>query len=308
MEKERLYKYFSGETSTDEEKVIIDWAEASAENYKIYLKERQYWNTILVNMTSVMEGKKQGSKKINIWMLTTVAASIAILFMLSYILVFADKQDVGWQTIYVPPGQRVQVILSDSTVVWLNSKSTLKYPSFFSSDIRNVQLNGEGYFEVMKKEKTPFVVETSRHNITVSGTSFNVFAYDGKPFFETSLIDGEVLVSQKNKNNSEVILRPSEKIAEINGELTISAIEDFDHFRWREGLICIDDEPLEKMMEKFSLYFDIDIKIENPLLLEYSPTGKFRHSDGIDHALKVLQKDIKFTYIRDNESDEIVIK
>ena len=311
MEKERLYRYFLGEATVDEEREIIDWTEASPENYKTYLKERKLWNAILVNMPPSTEEKmrtEKDSKRFNIWIFTTAAASIALLFMLSYNLFFDVRQDDNWQTVYVPPGQRAQVVLNDNTVVWLNSRSTLKYPSSFNSDMREVQLNGEGYFEVMKNEKKPFVVHTSRYDITVLGTSFNVFAYDSKQFFEASLISGSVSVSSKNKKIPEMILKQNEKVTETGGIFKTGVIENFDHFRWREGLICIDEEPLEKMMEKFSLYFDIKIKIENPNLLEYSPTGKFRHSDGIEHALKVLQKDITFIYTRNNELNEIVIK
>ena len=307
MEKEHLYKYFSGKTTIDEEKEIMDWAEASPENYKIYLKERTWWNAMLVNTFPDIVEKTQGSKKINIWVLTTIAASIALLFTLSHTLFFVDEQDDVWQTVWVPPGQRAQVILSDSTVVWLNSHSTLRYPMSFKSDTRKVQLDGEGYFKVAKNEEKPFVVHTSRYDITVIGTHFNVFSYGSKSFFETSLINGSVRISSNN-DLSTVTLTPNEKATEINGELKKSTIENHDYFRWTEGLICIDGEPLEEMMEKFSLYFDINIRIENPDLLEYSPTGKFRHSDGIDHALKVLQKDVKFTYVRDNELNEIVIK
>ncbi len=312
MKKEHLYKYFAGSTSPDEEKGIIDWVEASPENYKVYLKERKMWNSVLVNIPSLTEDKtwmKKDPRKINFWKLTTVAASIALLFALFHSLFSKEEQEVRWQTVWVPPGQRVQVILDDSTVVWLNSRSTLKYPSSFNSDRREVQLNGEGYFEVTKDEKKPFIVQTSRYNVTVLGTNFNVFAYGDRSFFETALIRGSVQVSSNNHENiPPVVLKPNEKVTEINGKLESGMIDNFDHFRWKEGLICIDGESFGKMMEKFSLYFDVHIKIENPDLLEYTPTGKFRQSDGIDHALKVLQKDLKFTYTRDHELNEIIIK
>ena len=311
MEKDILYRYFCGVASIDEEKEIMDWAEASPENYKMYLSERKLWDVVLVNTPSEAEDIvliTSSPRKINAWMLTAVAASIALLFSLSYMLFHESKQDEKWQTVWVPPGQRAQIVLSDNTVVWLNSQSTLRYPASFNSGIREVQLNGEGYFDVMKNDKMPFIVKTSRYEITALGTSFNVFDYGDKSPFETSLIDGSVSVSSKNKSIPTVVLRPKEKVTEADGTFKTGTIASLDHFRWREGLICIDGEPLEKMMEKFSLYFDIHIKIENPALFEYSPTGKFRHSDGIDHALKVLQKDVKFIYTRDNEKNEIVIK
>lgn len=311
MEKERLYNYFSGDTSAEEEREIMEWAEASPENYEIYLKERKWWNAVLVHLPSSAweDAPAAGkSKKVNLWMITTVAATIALLFSLSYTLFFTEKPEERWQTIWVPAGQRAQVILDDSTVVWLNSRSTLKYPVSFQSDVRKVQLDGEGYFEVKENKEKPFVVQTEKYKVEVLGTHFNVFAYGHTSIFETSLIEGAVRILQNDSNRPLATLKPNEKVMETDGRLTIGKIQSFDHFRWREGLICIDEEPFDKLIEKFSLYFDITIKVENPALLEYRPTGKFRHSDGIDHALKVLQRDVNFVYTRNSELNEIVIK
>ncbi len=311
MEKERLYNYFSGGTTPAEEQEIIDWAEASPENYRLYLHERKWWDAVLVNAASPEENMayKKNARKVNLWKLTAVAASVALLFSLSYTMFIGSGAPEGkWQLVWVPPGQRAQVVLDDGTTVWLNSQSTLSFPSSFDSDTRKVRLKGEGFFDVEKDDKKPFVVQTSRYDVTVTGTSFNVFAYDKGSAFETSLLEGSVRISSENNHFPAISLIKNEKVTEIGGQLVKRQIDNFDHFRWREGLICIDDEPFEMMMEKFSLYFDISIKIENPALLEYRPTGKFRHSDGIDHAFKVLQRDVNFTYSRDYEKNEIVIK
>lgn len=310
MEKELLYKYFSGETTPAEEQKIMDWAEASPENYRFYLRERKWWDAVLVNVPSPEENTeyKKNTRKVNRWKLTAVAASVALLFALSYPIFKSGVQEDKWQSVWVPPGQRAQVVLDDGTTVWLNSQSTFRFPSSFNSDTRKVWLKGEGFFDVEKDEEKPFIVQTSRYDITVTGTSFNVFAYENGSTFETSLLDGSVRISSENNHHSAINLIKNEKVTEIEGRLVKRQIDNFDHFRWRDGLICIDDEPFEVMMEKFSLYFDILIKIENPALLEYHPTGKFRHSDGINHALKVLQRDLNFTYNRDYEKNEIVIK
>ncbi|MDR1116305.1 MAG: FecR domain-containing protein [Tannerella sp.] len=308
MEKELLHKYFSGETTPVEEKEIIDWAESSPENYQMYLKERKFWDAVTVNNIEMPADAAKNRKKINIWKYAAVAASIALLFSLFHSLNDSGKPEEKWQSVWAPPGQRARIVLDDSTVVWLNSQSTLAYPSSFGSGVRTVKLNGEGYFEVKKDEKKAFIVQTSQYDISVLGTSFNVFSYENKAAFEISLLKGSVRVSHKGRELSDVTLFPNEKAIEEDGRLVKGVIDNFNHFRWREGLICFDEEPFGDMMEKFSLYFDIHIKIENPTLMEYRPTGKFRHSDGIDHALKVLQRDLRFTYNRDHERNEIVIK
>jgi ferric-dicitrate binding protein FerR (iron transport regulator) len=312
MEKGLLYRYFSGEANPAEEKEIIDWAEASSENYRMYLREREFWNAVVVNSTGILSMEIAGTEKrpvkIKIRQLTAVAAAVVLSIFFLYPFIHPDKHNEKWQSVWAPPGQRTRIVLDDSTVVWLNSQSTLTFPSAFNADIRAVKLEGEGYFEVKKDRKKTFVVRTSHYDISVLGTNFNVFAYENKAAFETSLLDGSVEISYKDKDIPAVRLSPNERVTAIDGRLVKSVIDNFDHFRWREGLICFDGEPFGSMMEKFSLYFDISIKIENPALLEYCPTGKFRHSDGIDHALKVLQRDLRFTYNRNHENNEIVIR
>lgn len=310
MQKETLHKYFAGEASSEEEKKIMDWAEESPGNYQSYLSERKWWNALLVHYhpATSSESAKTG-RTINYWMLSTIAASIAImLLIISQVISSPDMPDDKWQTIWVPPGQRSLITLDDGTKVWLNAQSTLSYPVSYKADKRIVELNGEGYFEVEKNEDMPFIVRTKQYDIEVLGTNFNVLAYESNDLFETSLLKGSVKVSAITDNNSFVKLNPNEKVALVNGSLQVSKIDNFDHFRWREGLICLDDERFEDLIKKFSLYFDIHIEIENTALLDYLCTGKFRHSDGIEYALKVLQTELKFTYARNNENNTIYIR
>lgn len=309
MDKEFLHKYFAGNTTPDEEREIINWCKASPDNCKEYLEERKWWNAFLVGYETPPEvkGAKQG-KTVNLWLISTVAASIALLVALAHIYNVSESTDDKWQSVWVPPGQRVQVTLADGTRIWLNSQSTLSYPASFKGNKRIVRLDGEGYFEVEKNKKKPFIVDTKNYDIEVLGTTFNVFAYGCNGRFETSLINGSVKINSKEINAPEVTLKPDEMVVDAGGALKVKKIDHYDHFRWKEGLICLDNERFENMMKEFSLYFDIKITIENPKLADYRCTGKFRHSDGVDYAIKVLQAEMNFTYSRDKESNEIIIK
>ena len=97
-----------------------------------------------------------------------------------------------YNTIHVPPGQRINLILSDNTNLWLNANTTFRYPTKFSKETRTVYLDGEAYFEVSKNEKKPFIVKTAQGDIHVTGTLFNVEAYSKHHSFETSLFEGGV--------------------------------------------------------------------------------------------------------------------
>ena len=109
------------------------------------------------------------------------------------------------QTITVPAGQRAQITLADGTRVWLNAQSTLTYASNFGRRERNVELDGEAYFEVAKNKDIPFYVHTEMNKVKVVGTCFNVCAYKDSKEFETTLVEG--IVDIYPANNNKVITR-----------------------------------------------------------------------------------------------------
>lgn len=310
MNKELLHTYFSGESNQEEEAQIMNWAEASPENHRQYLEERKLWNAMLIHYTKKDTAPSVQSNHIqlNIWKVISVAATVATLIAMSWIYIHDFRVDRKMQAVIVPAGQRVQLVLEDGTRVWLNSKSKLTYPASFGNDTREVTLDGEGFFEVTRNEEKPFIVKTHKYDVKVLGTTFNVYAYNTKSSsFETSLLHGSVDVISTENSNSHVLLKPHEKVTEENGILQKSTIDNLDRYRWKDGLICLDDEPFEDLMKKFSVYYDIQIKIENPTVRDYRCTGKFRQSDGVEYALKVIQKDLTFSYTRDDESNTIVI-
>lgn len=314
MDKELLHKYFKGCTTTDEEKQIMDWAEASPENYAEYLKERKMWNALLVySVTKTGETRSVALKKgtFNLWKAVSIAASFALLMMIGWMqLGVKEEQQAGMQAVLVPAGQRVQLILEDGTKVWLNSKSEFTYPTSFGGETREVTLKGEGFFEVARNEKKPFIVKTKKYDIKVLGTTFNVYAYDNVngTVFETSLLHGSVDVVSNQDIKQHIILKTKESVSEVNGLLRKGVIDNLDRFRWKDGLICLDDVPFGTLMDKFSIYYDTYIQIENSKLLNYRCTGKFRQSDGLEYALKVIQKDLDFKFVRDSEKNSIIIK
>lgn len=314
MDKELLHKYFKGCTTADEEKQIMDWAEASSENYAEYLKERKMWNALLIySVTKSSETRSVALKKrtLNLWKVVSIAASFALLTMIGWMqLGVKEDQQAGMQAVLVPAGQRVQLVLEDGTKVWLNSKSEFTYPTSFGGKTREVTLKGEGFFEVARDEKKPFIVKTTKYDVKVLGTTFNVYAYDNVngTVFETSLLHGSVDVVSNQDIKQHIILKTKESVSEVNGLLRKGVIDNLDRFRWKDGLICLDDVPFGALMDKFSIYYDTHIQIENSKLLNYRCTGKFRQSDGLEYALKVIQKDLNFKFVRDSEKNSIIIK
>lgn len=311
MEKECLHKYFNGETGPEEEQQILDWAEASPDNYRAFLRERKLWNATLVHYALADEEAYLRPKRWNLWKAASIAASVALLCALSWIFLRTVPPRLAGerQQVVVPAGQRVQLLLSDGTKVWLNSNTTFTYPATFGSHSRQVELDGEGFFEVQRNAESPFIVKTHKYDVQVLGTTFNLYAYGQETErFEAALLEGSVDIRPHGAAGQTLRLRPDEQANEVDGILRKGAITDRDRFRWKEGLICLDDVPFEQLMQQLSAYYDIPIRILNKQVLTYRCTGKFRQSDGIEHALKVLQKDVAFAFERDEEAHTIFIR
>ena len=213
-----------------------------------------------------------------------------------------------YNTLKTPRGGEYTVVLSDGTKVYLNAASELKYPVQFDSKKRQVHLSGEAYFEVARNERCPFVVRTHAMDVEVLGTKFNVEAYSKKAVFEASLMQGKIRVKSPLNEKAAVVLLPNYKTILKDGRLVVSKIDDYNVYRWKEGLYCFKSKPFIQIMEDLERYYDMKIQVDKKSIESVALTGKFRISDGLDYALRVLQKDVSFTYRRDKDNDVIYIK
>ena len=257
MNQELLYKYFKGITSVEEEKMILDWIDASDENRDIFLKERMIYD---ISLFSDKQGNNE-KKTVRIMPMLRWAARIAavtIVAIAGYFITsdFLYNKEVQLQTVTVPAGQRAQITLTDGTRVWLNSKSTMKYAANFGRNERNVELDGEAYFEVAKNKNIPFYVHTETNKVKVVGTSFNVCAYSGSHEFGTTLVEGIVDIYPANSSQIITRLQKDEVFLNENGKCRKAVLPSYEYLRWKEGLYCFDDAPFSGILgrlEKLSL-------------------------------------------------------
>ncbi|NLZ96245.1 MAG: FecR family protein [Bacteroidales bacterium] len=308
-----LHKFFKGITTTQEEVEIRKWIEENKRNEALFYQERLLYDTILLNKATQENKTNEVKPKSKVFFYSFMRAAAILLFIITTGLLinkyYNDKNSSPQlHTVNVPPGQRINLVLADNTSIWLNSNTTFKYPSQFSRKQREVYLDGEAYFDVSADEKHPFIVNTSQGGVKVTGTTFNVSAYSKYDKFETSLFEGSVSICLNNYEDKIISIQPTQKAVARNGMLEVTSIEDYDEFLWRRGLIAFNNKQLEQILAVFEQYFDTEIRIETDCLPDNTYTGKFRQSDGIDYALRVLQRSINFTYERDNEEQIIHIK
>ena len=105
-----------------------------------------------------------------------------------------------------------------------------------------------------------------------------------------------------------VYLSPNQKVRLKGGELAVDAIEDYDVYRWREGLICFTNENFVDLMKRIEKYYGVKLVVENQELAKHSFSGKFRISDGVRNLLRVLRRDVRFEYELSKEGDTIYIR
>lgn len=313
MNPELLQKYIAGNATEAEKQRVTKWIQENPENMREYMAQRKLHDMVLWRTEPVAEENSREKKHFSLRGVCMEAAKIAA--VLAIVLLGTHywtgkhqvPEDKTWQSIYVPAGQRAELMLADGTKVWLNSRSTLTFPGSFKGNIRNVKLDGEGYFAVTKNVEQPFIVETNKCNVKVLGTEFNVMAYAADSVWETSLLEGAVEILVPGSNNSGMRLEPNMMASLKGNRLVKGCIKEVDYFLWREGLLCFNDISVRDMIEKLKLYYGVDIVVNNIRILKNRYTGKFRTKDGVEHVLKVLRLNNKFTYTKDDEMNVITI-
>lgn len=313
MEKETLYKFFDGKASREEKEAVRTWLESSPENEQELFREREFFDAMILSgsmKAAGMEKKSRPFYRTALLEAIKIAAVFAITVACGTYFYKSEIRKIGeaMNTITVPAGQRANLTLPDGTNVWLNARTKMCYPAAFTGNKREITLDGEAYFEVTHNVDKPFVVQTNKCNVEVLGTKFNVEAYGDSEDFCTSLMEGAVRVSDKEVPSETILLSPNHKVSLKNGQLSTSLISDFDVFRWKEGLICFRNMNFEQLMLRFEKCYGIRIVVQNKRLVNYVCSGKFRISDGIDNALRILQKDAKYSFERNKDESVIYIK
>ena len=316
MDDELLIAYFKGEVSDEEAQQITEWIEAKIEHQRYYqqlcrLFEVSYWIEDIPEQTEVAFPKKTKALPWKHYVISFM--KVAAIFVLGVSLhCFLNWQKTTHHElqhqIHVPTGQHVEIMLADGSKVWLNSGSTLTFPSKFNGKKRMVELDGEGFFEVKSDKEHPFIVSTSKYQVKAVGTSFNIYDYQDSPQFEAALLNGKVEVTTNAKKSSVVILTPNQRAALCQGVLKVKPIENANNYLWRKGILYF-NEPLLEVFDKLQEYYDIEFQIRNSSLTRKSPycTGKFRAKDGLEHIIRVLKETNHFDYQIDYESKKIII-
>lgn len=190
----------------------------------------------------------------------------------------------SYNTISTPNGGQYQVVLPDGTMVWLNAASSLKFPVAFTGKERNVELSGEGYFEVAKNKAMPFRVTVNHSTVEVLGTHFNIMGYADEKSTNTTLLEGSVKIISGNKQK---LIVPGEQ-ARVNGEIEVAKVNATQAVEWKNGNFNFSHENIETIMRKVARWYNVTVQYQGTITNE-GFVGTVPRSENITEVLNALE-------------------
>jgi ferric-dicitrate binding protein FerR (iron transport regulator) len=356
MSEELLYliiKRLTNTIASDEVNTLQQWLENSAENQKIYNEVCDIWLASSRNSADNFdsfealkkvkmrlqdyEESKINKKKIYFSPLFKVAAFILFLLTVGTLSYYAgssrNNSNNEITEIEAPLGSRTRVNLPDGTKVWLNGGSKIKFANSFNKTNRAVDIVGEGYFDVKRNEKLPFVVNTKEIRIKVLGTAFNIKAYPDEGAVETTLERGSLAIEKLTLNGKSIpqtVLKPNQRATFIKNEgkvhlsdidkkaneqvtgkeklnnsvikepikeqLLISKEIDTHIFTsWKDDKLVFRNESFESLTLKLERWYGVKIMIEDEEIKNYHFNGTFE-KETIHDVLNIIHFALPIKY------------
>jgi ferric-dicitrate binding protein FerR (iron transport regulator) len=199
-----------------------------------------------------------------------------------------NVKTVKYNILSTPMGGEYQLVLPDGSKVWLNSGSTLRFPTAFIGSERIVELKGEAYFDIAKNPKMPFLVRTNNAmDIKVLGTQFNIMAYDDEKNINTTLIEGSVEVL---KGSGKTMLKPGQEaiLNRGSGNIKVASADLEQAIAWKNGYFIFYNENIESIMRKVSRWYNVDVVYQGNLSNK-DFVGTISRNKNISELLKMLE-------------------
>lgn len=317
----KIKKYLEGKASRTEILSLITWLE-NEENQTEFIRIKSEWKAnpaeqdlspeTLVELdkfkSRILNERAGEIRKLNFIQRFYKYAAVLLLFVTVgsiYLYIFgkSGKQAIFYNTIIAENGQISKAMLPDSTVIWLNSGSSLKYSNQFGAGNRNVELSGQAYFEVTRNKNLPFVVSCNEINVKVLGTRFTTEAYPDSREISVVLVKGVVELASSKSNKAFAQLAPNERMVyyKQDNRFKINQVIAEKYISWREGIIHIYDQPLKEVIVKLQKRYNQQIILEKGLE-DYKVTFSIRNEDFND-VLKML---LAITPAKAHQEGEII--
>jgi ferric-dicitrate binding protein FerR (iron transport regulator) len=190
-------------------------------------------------------------------------------------------QTVKYNTLSTPMGGQYQLLLPDGSKVWLNSGSSIRFPTAFIGKERVVELKGEAFFDIKENKKMPFIVRTN------NSMDINVMAYEDEKSINTTLLEGSVQIL---KETGSTYLEPGQAavLNKGSGKIKVAPADIEDAVAWKNGYFIFSNENIESIMRKVSRWYNVEIEYQGNLNNK-DFVGTISRDKNISELLKMLE-------------------
>ncbi len=315
--------YLRNTASDTDKQVLKEWVTASPENQQIFEEMIIRWNAIskepaaspqvdykqlwqrIQKTTNIVPSMKQPiHKMLHFYRYMSAAVLFGVICTLSLFFLLSKPSPAREMIVQTQKGQKVMIVLPDSTNVWLNGNTSITYSSDFSASNRSIILDGEAYFDVRHESDHPFIVHTETVDIVELGTAFNVNAYNDDPSVTVSLVRGELAVRAKADESILGVLEPNESLVIRKDNLEAKKyIADAETISlWHLNMLKINYFDQYQMWKAIANWYGVDIKVSN------APKNKTYYFTVKTQSLRELLNDVnKITPIDYDVDGETVI-
>ncbi|RAJ95641.1 FecR family protein [Larkinella arboricola] len=316
MNATQIARYLARELSEDEAQTLLRWVEESPDNKRLFIQIKNAWSMASMDKVDATDVeytrqrwqlvKRQLDQQTirpletTPWRWLRVAAAVLLVTGLAFLAYFNQNRlqpEISYQIVETPAGKRSRIVLPDQSVVWLNARSKLRYPTRFDSRKREVKLEGEAFFEVQSSPDKPFFVQTDRTTVRVTGTAFNVYAYPSESEQRVILVRGQVAVSHAGSRHFS-ILKPgfSATVRKTSDPIVIQAVDATEHTGWTTGKLEFKHLAFEDIARRLERTFNIHIIFSNPKYRQETFSGSFDENEPLEEILQVIQASSDFEY------------
>jgi transmembrane sensor len=314
-----IAKSLAGSATAIEVAQLKEWIEMSAENRQYFEQVKNIWDISDKQIDPKNINIKEAFEKVlfripkvfpvkTFWYYWQKVAAIALIPLVigTFLWVYLNTTKLNssneniYNEVYTAFGTRSSLRLADSSLVWLNSGSSLRYPIKFNNNKRQVFLQGEAYFEVKSDISRPFIVQTPTLQVKATGTKFNVQEYVSNPITEVTLVSGKVFVNESDiEKNSTLFLElhPDQHLIynKQNKTKTIINVDSYRFIAWKDGKLMFRNEPLSKVLNKLGIIFNVDFELQGEELQNYSYRATFQ-DESLEEILKLLKLSAPIDY------------
>jgi len=320
IDKKKIDDYRKGEYSPEEEKYLAS-AFADESNTEVLTEVfTQQWNNTLseeegnhqidhlLYKMNYLINTKEGVQKVSpLYELLKWYARIAAVLLIplsiyagitSYQKWNSPDAVEGWAEMKAPLGARIKFTLPDGSFGWLNSGSTLQYALNFN-DARVVRLSGEAFFDVKHQGGDNFVVKTTNLDVEVTGTSFDVAAYENEEEVDVTLEQGTVFL-KNDKLAQSIQMKPNERVSFniANQSFTKTKVSAPNFSAWKEGKLILRNASLEELAKQLSRWYNVETRIENSQNIVYQYRATFE-DENLAEVLRLLKISSRLDYTFD---------